>query len=36
MDGNKMWWEGVNWIKVAYDRDKWWFGVKTVMNFGVP
>jgi hypothetical protein len=32
----KMWSEGVNWNKMAFDRDKWWFGVKTVMNFGVP
>jgi hypothetical protein len=25
-------WEGVNWINLAHDRDKWLAYVKAVMN----
>jgi len=25
-------WEGVDWIHLAQDRDKWWALVNTVMN----
>jgi hypothetical protein len=29
-------WEGVEWIKLAQDRDKWWILVHTVINILVP
>jgi hypothetical protein len=29
-------WEGVDWIRLAQDRDQWWAVVNTVMNLGVP
>jgi hypothetical protein len=29
-------WEGVDWIHLAQDRDKWWAVVNTVMNVRVP
>jgi hypothetical protein len=29
-------WEGVDWIHVAQDRDKWWVLVSMVMNLQVP
>jgi hypothetical protein len=28
--------EGMDWIDLAQDRDRWWATVKAVMNFGVP
>ena len=28
-------WEGVEWIDMAQDRDKWRADVKAVMNIGV-
>jgi hypothetical protein len=28
-------WEGVNWIDLAQDRDRWRALVNTVMNFGL-
>jgi hypothetical protein len=29
-------WEGVDWIDVAQDRDRWWAVVNAVMNLRVP
>jgi hypothetical protein len=29
-------WEGVDWIHVAQDKDKWWVLVNMVMNIWVP
>jgi hypothetical protein len=29
-------WEGVVWMHLAQDRDKWWALVNTVMNLRVP
>jgi hypothetical protein len=29
-------WEGVDWIDMAQDRDKWWAVENTVMNLRVP
>jgi hypothetical protein len=29
-------WEGLDWIDLAQDRDKWCAVVNTVMNLGVP
>jgi hypothetical protein len=29
-------WEGVDWIHLAQDRDRWWALVNTVMNFQIP
>jgi hypothetical protein len=29
-------WEGVGWIDLAEDRDKWQHIVSVVMNFWVP
>jgi hypothetical protein len=28
-------WEGVDWMHLAQDRDKWWVLVNMVMNFQV-
>jgi hypothetical protein len=28
-------WEGVDWIHLAQDRDRWWALVNTVMNFWI-
>jgi hypothetical protein len=28
--------DGVNWIRLAQDRDQWWAFVNTVMNLRVP
>jgi hypothetical protein len=36
MDLWEMWWEGVDWIYLAHDRDHWRAVVKTVMNLEVP
>jgi len=27
-------WEGMDWIALAQDRDKWWLLVCVVMSFG--
>jgi hypothetical protein len=29
-------WEGLDWITLAEDRDKWWAVVKMVMIHSVP
>jgi hypothetical protein len=29
-------WESMNWIDLAYGRDRWWVLVNAVMNFWVP
>jgi hypothetical protein len=36
MDLRKTGWEGVDWLYLAQDRDKWWALVNTVLNFRVP
>jgi hypothetical protein len=36
MDRREIGWEGVDWIHLAQDRDKWWNVVNTVMNLRVP
>jgi hypothetical protein len=28
------WWEGVDWMHLAQDRNQWWAVVNTVMNAG--
>jgi hypothetical protein len=32
----EIWWECVDWIHVAQDRDQWRTLVKTVMDLQVP
>jgi hypothetical protein len=32
MDLNEIGWEGVKWIHLARDRDRWWALVNKVMN----
>jgi hypothetical protein len=29
-------WDGMDWIKLAQDRDQWWALLNTVMNLLVP
>ena len=36
MDLKGMKWEGVGWIQLSQDRDKWRAFVNAVMNLGVP
>lgn len=36
MDLKKIGGEGMDWINLAQDREKWWTLVNTVMNFHVP
>jgi hypothetical protein len=36
MDLREIGWDGVGWIDLAQDRDKWRALVDTVMNFRVP
>jgi len=33
MDLKEMWWEGVDCIRVAQNRDQWWALVNTIMDF---
>jgi hypothetical protein len=35
MDHGGVEWEGVDWMRVAQDRDQWWAVVSTVMNLRV-
>jgi hypothetical protein len=36
MDLGEVWWEGVDWMHLAQDRDQWWGVVNTVMKLRVP
>jgi hypothetical protein len=36
MDRIEIWWESVNWIHMAQDKDLWWTYFNTVMNLWVP
>ena len=36
MDLKEIVWEGVDWINLAQDRDKWQVLVNTFMKFRVP
>jgi hypothetical protein len=36
MDLRVLWWEGVDWMQLAQNRDKWRAVVNTVMNLLVP
>jgi hypothetical protein len=36
MDLREIEWDGMDWIKLAQDRDQWWALVNTVMNLRVP
>jgi hypothetical protein len=36
MDLQGLGWEGMDWIAVAQDKDRWWALVNVVMNLQVP
>jgi hypothetical protein len=36
MDLKEIWWEGVDWIHLAQDKDKWRAPMNTVMSLQVP
>jgi hypothetical protein len=36
MDLQELGWEGVDWIDIAQDRDRWRARVNAVMNLRVP
>jgi hypothetical protein len=36
MDLREIGWEGVDWMRLAQDRDQRWVLVNTVMNLQVP
>jgi hypothetical protein len=35
MDFMEVWWEGVDWIHLAQDRDKWRNLVNAIMDVGI-
>ena len=36
MDVTEIYWDGMNCINVAQDRDKWWYVMNMVLNLQVP
>jgi len=36
MDLTEIWWDGVEWMHMAQDRNHWWIFVSMVMNLWVP
>jgi len=36
MDPKEIWWEGMEWIHLAYDRYQWRGLVKTIMDRKIP
>jgi hypothetical protein len=36
MDLREIWWENVDWMHLAQDRDQWWDLSNMVMNLQVP
>jgi hypothetical protein len=36
MDVKQIGWDGVDWIDMAQDRDKWGYLVNTVLTFRIP
>jgi hypothetical protein len=36
MDLEYVGWEGMDWVAVAWDRDRWWALLNMVMNIRVP
>ena len=36
MDLQEVGWEGMDWIALAQDRDRWWALVNVVMNLQFP
>ena len=36
MNLKEIFWKDVDWLDLAYDRDKWWALVNAVMNLRVP
>jgi hypothetical protein len=36
MDVREIGWEGVDWMNLTQDMDRWWALVNTVMNLQVP
>jgi hypothetical protein len=36
MEFSETQWEGVDWMHLAQDREKWWALVNMVMNIWVP
>jgi hypothetical protein len=36
MDLQEVGWEGMDWIDLAEDRDRWWVLVNAVMNLWIP
>jgi hypothetical protein len=36
MDLQEVWCEGLDWIELAQDRDKWWSFLSVVINIRIP